>query len=322
MKHGQRKAGRMRGAIPPPRYTPPWKARQREVACGCAVGRDETFERADARRASGLECRSRDRGRQIVGWMASASAFRIDADGELGECSRGRVLTRRARCRRVHIPWSTRSRERVLVGVARREVDMSAFRCARNEAPVDVWQQRDAQTGARGNQRDVAAARRRRPSCTTSISSDVSTGMDHASASRSLSKYARGMATSRRSASRSTIHGTFVRCARAPVIGPATPNARRFDVARSRRRSREENARTRRRDRESRACDTTVSRWLSAARRRGRTGQGRFSFRRRRLRAAWLAIVQPVECLTSTRPYCIFLASARVECRRAMASAP
>ena len=63
-----------------------------------------------------------------------------------------------------------------------------------------------------------------RPSCSTSISSDVSTGTDHASASRSLSKYARGMAASRRSASRSTIHGTFVKCARAPVIGPATPN--------------------------------------------------------------------------------------------------
>ena len=49
------------------------------------------------------------------------------------------------------------------------------------------------------------------------------TGTDHASASRSFSRWARGIGSSLRSVSTSTTHGTFVSCARVPVIGPATP---------------------------------------------------------------------------------------------------
>ncbi len=46
--------------------------------------------------------------------------------------------------------------ERLFVGVARCEVDVPAFRCARHQTSVDARQRGDAEAGARGNQRDVA----------------------------------------------------------------------------------------------------------------------------------------------------------------------
>ena len=46
--------------------------------------------------------------------------------------------------------------ERLFVGVARCEVDVSAFRRARHQPPIDPRQQSDAEAGARGNQRDAA----------------------------------------------------------------------------------------------------------------------------------------------------------------------
>ena len=47
-------------------------------------------------------------------------------------------------------------RKGVFVRVARRKVDVSAFRCTRHQAPTDAGQQCDAESGARGNQRDAA----------------------------------------------------------------------------------------------------------------------------------------------------------------------
>ena len=222
MKIGQRSAGRMRGAIPPPRYNPPVdEHRQREIAGRRPVGRHEHLERARARRARAFERRARDRRRQIVGAGIGVSAGAL-MRMQHGGCSRGPVPTRRARRRRGRTRGST-PLQRLFVGVARREVDMPAFGRTRHQAPVDVRQQRDAEAGARGDQRDAARLRSARPSSEHFDFVEVSTGTDHASASRSFSRCARATGSSLRSASASTTHGTLVNCARVPVTGPATP---------------------------------------------------------------------------------------------------
>ncbi len=197
--------------------------------------------------------------------------------------------------------------ERLFVGVARCEVDVSAFRRARHEPPIDPRQQGDAESGARGDQRDAALGvgvslvenvdlvireNRHRPRERFEIVEQVG---------------ARN-GTSLRSVSRSTTHGTFVNCARVPVIGPATPklaasmSAGLVDVSR-------------------RNCETQraeigeVERAIGA----GFDGGGAPGARaRKRPRKVFVPPTSPAssiaddctarKCLTSTRPYCIFLA--------------
>ena len=232
-----------------------------------------------------LECRSRDRGGHIVdGGIGVSVPALMRMEDSVNVCQAGPDTTRSISTR----PYSLVNalRERALVSIARREVDMSAFRCARTSRPPTF--------GSSAMPNPVPAAisatlppASARPSRTTSISSDVSTGTDHASASRSLSRRARGMATSRRSALRSTIHGTFVRCARR-LNGPATPNtaaSMSWGAVEVSRRKCKDTAPSR----ESRACGATDLDGFRPRTVRAK-GQGRFSFRRRRPRAAWLLI--------------------------------
>ena len=126
-----------------------------------------------------------------------------------------------------------------------------------------------------------------------------------------------------RSASRSTIHGTFVNCARVACNRARHAEARRFDVGRAVEVSRRKCRTGRPRSGKSSVRYERIS-MASGRAPLERRGRGRFLFRQRRRRAASLMIVTGRGCLTSTRPYCIFLASARVnagELRRARRSA-
>ena len=84
--------------------------------------------------------------------------------------------------------------ERDLALVARREIGVPALGRGRNEAAVDVVQQRLAEAGAGRDQRDVAAAQRLALLQHVRLPSRRSTGTAYAIASRSFSSDTRAIA--------------------------------------------------------------------------------------------------------------------------------
>ena len=223
-------------------------------------------------------------------------------------CSRDPVPRRRARRRRVRT-LDQGAGQRLFVGVARCEVDVSAFRRAGHQPPIDPRQQSNAEAGARGDQRDVALSvgvslvehldfvspeNRHRPCERFEIVQQVGARNGHFTSQRvevddpwHVRQLRARTGDRARDAEASSVDVGWVRRRLAKEL--QTQRAEIGEVERA-----------------------VGARFDGMGRRSLReTGREKFSFRQRRPRAASLTIVRR-QCLTSTRRYCIFLASARV----------